>query len=77
VLHRSISRDVFGSFPINVHVTGNIDLSEKDNFTVLQPRLNLELSYGSSFLCVILVGCRSNIICYIIFQQRNDQWDHG
>jgi len=46
------------------YVSRDIDLSEKDDITVLK----LELSNGSSFLCVILVGCRFNIICYIIFK---------
>jgi len=37
---------------------------KKNDITVLK----LELSYGSSFLCIILVGCRFNIIFYIIFE---------
>jgi len=40
------------------HVSRNIDLSVKDEVTVLK----LELSYGRNVLCVILVGCRSNIM---------------
>jgi len=40
---------------LTFRVSRNDDLSEKDNITML--KLKHELSYDSSFLCVILVGC--------------------